>query len=524
MNAPGAPLPSLVTRDGSFDSVTILGRLQAEIQVQNSLNLVGQLVVGPLGMSYSGDVELEGGGQLDMNGSRFQLTNPTPSISGLFNRDVTIRGHGRLITRLFENFGHVVADTAGLSLRVINTELFRNVGLLEATAGGLLEVGEVDNGGGQIRASNNSIVRAQGVVGGTLATTSTGRIEATGVVAATIDGTVTPNPLENSMALSGTIVNNGLVTNGGFVQLVRYAVDNSANQALTWLGSGTWEIHGTNNESEAFVNGPDHLILGFGELATDTALNFGRIITADTFTLRAGQFVNYGVIEGAVSFEDSTVSFLDGVSLHNHGQFAPGLNTIQVRTLSGEALFRNELDGTLLVQLDDMTNSLVEVEGAVDLAGTLVFDLLTGSLSYGTEYVIITADSTELTGTFDTIEGVIVSDTVALATTYESTMSMDIVTVTVALPGDANLDGTVDGDDFAVWNTFKFQSGMTWSSGDFNGDGLVDGVDLLLWNQNKFSSTTPVPEPTSSLMLLLLAAAIRRRQPEASARDEAGSP
>lgn len=69
----------------------------------------------------------------------------------------------------------------------------------------------------------------------------------------------------------------------------------------------------------------------------------------------------------------------------------------------------------------------------------------------------------------------------------------------VALPGDANLDGVVDGNDFVIWNQFKFQSGTTWSSGDFNFDGSTDGSDFILWNQNKFqslnASSPQVPEP-----------------------------
>ena len=69
--------------------------------------------------------------------------------------------------------------------------------------------------------------------------------------------------------------------------------------------------------------------------------------------------------------------------------------------------------------------------------------------------------------------------------------------------GDANLDGTVDGSDFVVWNSRKFTSGNGWCGGDFNADGVTDGSDFLLWNSNKFTSSianlridTP---PTASL-------------------------
>lgn len=57
--------------------------------------------------------------------------------------------------------------------------------------------------------------------------------------------------------------------------------------------------------------------------------------------------------------------------------------------------------------------------------------------------------------------------------------------------GDANLDGTVDGNDFLVWNAHKFSSNARWCSGDFDANGVVDGADFLLWNANKFPHAVP---------------------------------
>ncbi len=67
------------------------------------------------------------------------------------------------------------------------------------------------------------------------------------------------------------------------------------------------------------------------------------------------------------------------------------------------------------------------------------------------------------------------------------------------LPGDANLDGTVDGQDFTIWNANKFTMNTDWTKGNFNGDGVVDGQDLIAWNSHKFMSSStfpPVPEPS----------------------------
>ncbi len=84
------------------------------------------------------------------------------------------------------------------------------------------------------------------------------------------------------------------------------------------------------------------------------------------------------------------------------------------------------------------------------------------------------------------------------------------------LPGDANLDGEVDGQDFVIWNANKFTDVPAWCSGDFNADGSVNGQDFVIWNASKFQSANDslaaVPEPHSFVTLLLLALLTIRRQ------------
>lgn len=64
-------------------------------------------------------------------------------------------------------------------------------------------------------------------------------------------------------------------------------------------------------------------------------------------------------------------------------------------------------------------------------------------------------------------------------------------------PGDANLDGRVDGSDFGLWNAHKFTPSLRWDYGNFNGDAVTDGSDFSLWNANKFTASDGilVPEP-----------------------------
>jgi hypothetical protein len=74
------------------------------------------------------------------------------------------------------------------------------------------------------------------------------------------------------------------------------------------------------------------------------------------------------------------------------------------------------------------------------------------------------------------------------------------------LPGDANLDGHVDGTDFNTWNAHKFTATAAWCSGDFTADGVVDGSDFNIWNSHKFTSavaTSAVPEPAAAMLVLV---------------------
>ena len=90
-----------------------------------------------------------------------------------------------------------------------------------------------------------------------------------------------------------------------------------------------------------------------------------------------------------------------------------------------------------------------------------------------------------------------------------------------ALPGDADGDGDVDGDDFNAWGaSFPLASGATLAQGDFDGDGDVDGDDFNLWGGSfpypapgavAAATPLPVPEPTALAGWLTAALALGRR-------------
>lgn len=79
-------------------------------------------------------------------------------------------------------------------------------------------------------------------------------------------------------------------------------------------------------------------------------------------------------------------------------------------------------------------------------------------------------------------------------------------------PGaDFNSDGSVDGDDLALWKTgFGTPTGAARADGDADADGDVDGADFLLW-QRQYTGPTPVAvgavsEPATAALALIAVA------------------
>ncbi len=79
--------------------------------------------------------------------------------------------------------------------------------------------------------------------------------------------------------------------------------------------------------------------------------------------------------------------------------------------------------------------------------------------------------------------------------------------------GDSNLDGIVDGSDYALIDT-GFTSGGTltgWVFGDYDYNGIVDGSDYALIDTGFTSQTGALPEPVGVGVLGLLFACLVRR-------------
>ena len=100
------------------------------------------------------------------------------------------------------------------------------------------------------------------------------------------------------------------------------------------------------------------------------------------------------------------------------------------------------------------------------------------------------------------------------------------------LLGDANLDGTVNAEDFTLFSQNLSESGG-WDDGDFNYDGTVNAEDFTPFAQNLGQSAVlaaqggvmestngislaNVPEPMSAGMMVMAGLGILRRRRRSS--------
>ncbi len=167
---------------------------------------------------------------------------------------------------------------------------------------------------------------------------------------------------------------------------------------------------------------------------------------------------------------------------------------------------------SLFVQFNPSQPSLIVVTGQASLAGSLDVVLPDGfTPSYLDEFTVLTADTR--IGTFDQINGLLINPDMVLAPAYDHNGGPGFSLV-AAIPGDANLDGTVNGLDLLAWQSNLFSdSGGDWTKADFNLDGLVNGLDLLVWQSHLFQNVGPanlatdasvdVPEPSAITVLWL---------------------
>ncbi len=313
-----------------------------------------------------------------------------------------------------------------------------------------------------------------------------------------------------------------------------------AHEAVTdFIAWGFWEDAHWRPDAAMFrsdwsikANGEAYMDLVFNEWWTDEA---GLANGAGDWALRAyeGQHqisVTYEGIEHLYAIEllddltfvaqlaDGHNGALDAQVINRTGTLrlgGPNAGDIGILNLTGA--YTQESGGTLVADVRFGAGDALVSAGTVSLAGTLVLNAPSAVPTLGYNRPLILGN--EIEGTFDMIQGVFITDDLYWAVTY----SDNIVTVTAALPGDANLDGEVSLLDLDILGANWSTAGSTWIEADFNGDGITSLLDLDIlgahWGDGSTSfaaalaaSGITVPEPATAGIALMGLLAISRRR------------
>ncbi len=369
---------------------------------------------------------------------------------------------------------------------------FFNIGQFTTIAGGTLSVPN-----GAAVPVGNSIL-AHGAITGRIAAQSGTTVMATGDLA-----------LGDAASVAGFFSDGELVVGDHLVEIL------DANAAV--LGSLT-----TIGDQSTLAS-PGTLTAVNGSL-----LEQGKNVAG--YGVINGDFINQGYVEGvgpdagdAIEFtgDVSGIGSFDGNIIFSGG-FSPG-NSPAAINIGGNAIFPQtntveiELGGTTPGDQYDQINITQNVSlGGGDLDVFLINGFMP---SYLDEFVVITAGSRS--GEFGQMNGLLINPDMTLAPVYDYEGNIGL-TLVAAIPGDANLDGIVNGLDLLRWQSNLF-SGDQWVQGDFNLDGLVNGLDLLTWQSHLFDSVQSlgggavaaaqsVPEPGAVWLLAVGGAALLLRR------------
>jgi len=266
------------------------------------------------------------------------------------------------------------------------------------------------------------------------------------------------------------------------------------------------------------------LSIGNGQVFAGDIFNAGTL-NATIGTSISAPTTNQGIVTGPVG-NNGFFRFADRVdgdgdyagNVEFLNIFSPGNSTARVEAEN----LRLVTSSTLMIEVGGTTpgsgpngHDQVDVTANASLGGGLDITLLNSfAPDYFNEFKILTADTRN--GKFDSVTGALVNPDMILAPVYDHNGIG--VTLVAALPGDANLDGTVNGDDLLRWQANLF-SGDEFVQGDFNLDGSVNGDDLLIWQSHLFDTvplpapaTAPIPEPGTAVLLGLAGFGLMRQR------------
>ena len=312
----------------------------------------------------------------------------------------------------------------------------------------------------------------------------------------------------NSINFENTLGGGYRIAGGASIQLVATTAVVPVDPSIS-VSQGTHEFQANVAlQNDTGVDVANGAMLEFDNLLT---LNGNTLSKTGDGSLRINNDLNTGggtvVATGGSLGGGGTV----GGNLANNGaSITPG-NRAGTLTVMGDF---SQTAGNTDIELFGSGNvagtdfDRLAVDGIANLAGqlNLLQDTQYNPTLLDTMTGIVQAET--VSGTFDTINGSVISGQTGFAVTYTS-QSVDI---TVALRGNTDVasgDMDVDTSDLTT-SIINFTSaggtGKTWADGDMDGDGDVDTSDLttsIINFTGAAGGLAAVPEPTSGFLMLL---------------------
>jgi hypothetical protein len=509
-----------------FGTVNVTG----DVRVDARLDIAGTININTAGQP----LRLSGGTTSPSNTNR--LLGGTISGAGVLGADLdsALRGFGTINTAIdFDANGNLLAEDGTLTLNGVvidvntlgtgndtgvlnipvawNSGTFNGAGTINAVElnGGTLQGGTITNDGGNGIAGfgtvTSRVINNQNLTGrsGTLVVQTAGNDN-------DWDGLIGNGRLRAAVGATLELRDNAFfdfdglvdVLPGGRVFANGFALQFDVGSTLN-LSSGTYEatsstdIRGTvtvGAGAESRIKVTNNFFLTY-EPTSVTTLNGNLRLENNNIIIDAGAtFSGPGALIvtqplGGLSIRPNGIV---NVLLINEGGYRPaGINVVGRNDLRD---FQQTATGKLFVELAGANLNQFDrivVNGVAQLDGVLDLNLDGGYLpTYGVSHSILTALSR--TGTFASVSGVAVAANRFLAVTYTA----NGVIVTAALPGDADLNGTVNFNDLlTLAQNYNDPSGAIWATGDFDGNGAVNFNDLLslaqYYNQSILTGDLP---------------------------------
>jgi hypothetical protein len=346
---------------------------------------------------------------------------------------------------------------------------------------------------------------------------------------------IIPNAVGAEADFFGAITANHTVYTDQAVTVGTINFNNTNTYEIT--GTGSLTLQASTGSAEVIVqNGTQEINLPT-TIASNTIFNVAggsTLVIADPLTINSGKTLTTSG-NGTVNYESIVNILGGGVATFSNSTHAYQLSV----AATAKANLSSPTGGTVL-EVNNLSNSgtvnvanntlIVNYSGGADPIATIRAELISGYANGGWNGAGI--DSTSAAAR---------AGTYALGYADSADpgnpagLASGTIEIKYTLMGDANLDGKVNGADFAILatNFNKAINGSSgWDEGDFNYDGKINGADFaaLAANFNKGASTSAdisaldefaavnglsasVPEPaTAGLAILGAVGALARRR------------